>query len=640
MSDIPDPPPRYRFADLTVDLGQRRVWRGTEPIELGKLSFDLLRVLVAAAPNAVANDDLASKVWGPRRIVTPENLSRRLLLLRESLGDDSNHPRYVGGVRGYGYRLIPEVEKLPVGGEVHVPISRDAPVADPATPQAPVTRASAARAAIRRAAGVVASLLLLAALAWWVNELTDQKSIAVLPFADLSASQDQDWLSDGVAEDLTRILTRIPQFRVAAFGSAFSLRGRNLSDPEIGQILNVRYLLEGSVRRDGDRLRVGAWLVDSTTDTQIWSASYLRTNYDLFQVQQEIAAAVAEALRIRLLGPIAPVDITTPEVYELYRRGEQIARSGIVMSLPEARAKLEEAVAKDPTYLPARMQLVYVYAYIPYSGTIDATTAQALSSKTLDEAAAIWPDRAEVNSARGYFAAQIGDLAAAAGYLERALAAEPDDGATLNTIVSVATDLNRAALAMTFGEYVEDRGGTCAVCRYHLMRAYFLARKYSEAGELYERTRALSLTSFADFHYVGGNALLQAGEAERALAAYREMEPNGVILVEADKLTGIAIALHALGRETESEAEFHQLRELARTADVWLNVASVHAYKGDLDSAFEVLNAAPSLSRDSFDLPPLTDMRGHPRWQGLAEKAGIWPKDPRDLIEFDVALPE
>jgi DNA-binding winged helix-turn-helix (wHTH) protein len=103
------PRQRYRFDDLTLDVGQCRVWRGGQPIQLSKLTFDLLRVLVEAAPNLVTHDQLAQHVWGTRRIVTPENLSQRLMMLRQAIGDPADRPRYIEGVRGLGYRLIPAV---------------------------------------------------------------------------------------------------------------------------------------------------------------------------------------------------------------------------------------------------------------------------------------------------------------------------------------------------------------------------------------------------------------------------------------------------------------------------------------------------------------------------------------------------
>ena len=103
------PQQRYHFDDLTLDVGRRRLLRDGEPIQLSKLTFELLRVLVEAAPNLVTHDQLAQQVWGSRRIVTPENLSQRLMMLRQAIGDPADQPRYIEGVRGQGYRLIPDV---------------------------------------------------------------------------------------------------------------------------------------------------------------------------------------------------------------------------------------------------------------------------------------------------------------------------------------------------------------------------------------------------------------------------------------------------------------------------------------------------------------------------------------------------
>src|SRR5829696_4122300 len=128
------PRQRYRFDDLTLDVGQCRVWRDGQPIQLSKLTFDLLRVLVEAAPNLVTHDQLARHVWGARRIVTPENLSQRLMMLRQAIGDPADRPRYIEGVRGLGYRLIPAVaaEEEWTTSDATAAIATDPPAAMPA----------------------------------------------------------------------------------------------------------------------------------------------------------------------------------------------------------------------------------------------------------------------------------------------------------------------------------------------------------------------------------------------------------------------------------------------------------------------------------------------------------------------------
>jgi hypothetical protein len=156
---------------------------------------------------------------------------------------------------------------------------------------------------------------------------------------------------------------------------------------------------------------------------------------------------------------------------------------------------------------------------------------------------------------------------------------------------------------------------------------------------LYESSRALNLATFGGFEYLRGNALLHGGDADRALAVYGAMEARGDIALEAGKLTGMTMAFHALGRDLESEATFQRLLDLVGT-NGWINVAAVHAYRGDLDSAFGELNAVTALPRELFDAPPLAALRGHSGWPELAAKAGLWPDDPRERIAFEVALPE
>ena len=206
-----DAPPRFRIADLEVDVGKAEVTRGTEKIPLPKLSFDLLCALINAAPAIATNDDLLSQVW-PGLQVSPESVAQRVKLLRSAMGDDSQQPRYILGVRGRGYRLIPAVErltesKLPAGDHAIPPINTlSATIPGEPTPQTPTFKRSNRRLnRVLNAAAVIIGLSAAIALGvhfWTANRggaqapagvvITD-KSIAVLPFVDMSEKRDQEY---------------------------------------------------------------------------------------------------------------------------------------------------------------------------------------------------------------------------------------------------------------------------------------------------------------------------------------------------------------------------------------------------------------------------------------------------------------
>ena len=200
----------YRFADLTLDAGRRCVWRGAQQIRLSNLTFELLRVLVEQAPNVVAHDALADRTWGPHRIVTPENLAKRVMLLRQALGDDADQPRYIERVRCHGYRLIPDVEDAT---KQDAAVSLTEPQAA-AEVSRPATRRARAFGKGALAAGV---LLLVASAGWLAGErlppreaVADGRSIAVLPFENRSvAEEDAGFFASGVHDDLVTRLAAI-----------------------------------------------------------------------------------------------------------------------------------------------------------------------------------------------------------------------------------------------------------------------------------------------------------------------------------------------------------------------------------------------------------------------------------------------
>jgi DNA-binding winged helix-turn-helix (wHTH) protein len=214
------PASRHRFGDLTLDPGRRCVWRGGEQIRLSSLTFELLRVLVEHAPNVVAHDALVDRTWGPHRIVTPENLAKRVMLLRQALGDDADKPRYVERVRSQGYRLIPDV----------VDATRQEAAVSPAEPQvaAELSRRVARGArAFGRAALATGVLLLMASAGWLAGErlpsreaVADVRSIAVLPFENRSVAEEDAGLPRSATSRLPRARQSWATARNRAAGDA------------------------------------------------------------------------------------------------------------------------------------------------------------------------------------------------------------------------------------------------------------------------------------------------------------------------------------------------------------------------------------------------------------------------------------
>ena len=332
-------PPRFRIGDLTLDTGRRLLLCDSKRIALGPLTYRLLLTLVEAAPNVVSQDELARSIWDGRS-VSPETISQRIKLLRDALSDDPHNPRYLELVRGQGYRLLPRVEVLP----------NESPARHRPRWVVPI--------------GAAISLVAAAAIVFWIvaaqtDAVRESTSIAVLPFADLSPGQDQQYLADGIAEEILNGLSRATTLRVIARTSSFSFRGKDADVRRIAEALGVTHVLEGSVRKAGDRIRVTVRLVDASDGRRFWSESYDRGVDDILALQVHVARSVAAELRANLQNLAdVPARGVKPEAYDLYLRGQQKIRFD---DYGEAVRYFEQAIAIDPEFIPGYHGLGLAY---------------------------------------------------------------------------------------------------------------------------------------------------------------------------------------------------------------------------------------------------------------------------------------
>lgn len=341
-------PRNLAFDDVVVDFAGRRLSRGGREQALEPKAFAVLALLASSPGRVFARDEILDAVWGHRH-VTQSVLNRIMSVLRQALGEDAQHPRLLHTVHGVGYRFDPPLP-MPEAG---APRSTTQPAAGPVHTRWP------------RLAAVAAAALLAAIVAVWLLRKEDgaapdaapavltSPSLAVLPFADLSRSHDQEYLADGLAEEILNQLAQAPALRVVGRTSSFSFKGKNEDLRSIGRKLGVAYLLEGSVRKDGEHLRVTAQLVGVGDGTHLWSRTYARELRDVFAVQEEISRDVAQALSVKL--DVARFNreqggTTHVEAYERFLRWR-----GIVMreqfDFEHDRERLQlarEMVALDP----------------------------------------------------------------------------------------------------------------------------------------------------------------------------------------------------------------------------------------------------------------------------------------------------
>ena len=424
----------YRAGDLHIDLGRAVTTRGGKEIPLPRLSFDLLVALARAAPNVATIEELMRQVW-PKAIVNPETLAQRVKLLRNGLNDDPQEPRYIFGVRGRGYRLGCTVEAL-----------YDAASVPPV------------RAGLRWQPATALALLVvaMAAAAWffWARPYyrpvppatTSQlppRSIAVLPFEDLNSDREDDILALGIPEALLHQLSSLESLEVIARTSSFSFQGHDLDVRTIGRQLGARYILEGSVQRDKQRLRVTAQLVDAQSGGHVWSMQFDKTPQNIFEMQDAIALDVARALSITLQPGEEPKrQGSTPfEAYLEYLQGSRLLDTWRRSDMKAAAIHATRAIALDAKYSDAYVLLARANVRVAEFDTgpdherrFREVLPAALS--LLDHALTLSPNSSSAYAERGYVNA-FSDLAAAEADYRKALELNPSDVQALEELAAV-----------------------------------------------------------------------------------------------------------------------------------------------------------------------------------------------------------
>ncbi len=450
-------------------------------------------------------------------------------------------------------------------------------------------------------------------------------SVAVLPFADLSPGRDQEYFADGVAEEILNALAQVEDLHVAGRTSSFSFRTRRATIEEIGRTLHVDAVLEGSVRREGNRIRVAAQLVSTRDGYQHWAHTFDRELTDVFAVQDEIAQAVVAALRVRLLHGKAPttraVRTGNAEVYRLYLLGRDLAKRGTPDEWKRALAAYQQALALDPGYAPAWAGVAFALRTIEGTGgegTSSERRARALAAA--DRAIALAPERPD-----GYWvraAIRMGfayDWEGAEADLSRARALGPSDVEVATMSGSLLTDLGRFAEAIQVLRRATELDPLSAPAWEQLGIAYTFANELERGREALRRSLDVAPDGPHAPLYLIMN-LMPAGRPAEALASARRSAREWI------RNFGEALALTDLGRPREAHAALERL--IARNAgDSAYQIAEVLAWQGDPARAFEWLDRAyanrdPGLQYARGD-HLLRSLHGDARWKPFLRRLNL-----------------
>ena len=448
-------------------------------------------------------------------------------------------------------------------------------------------------------------------------------SIAVLPFVDMSPAHDQEYFSDGLAEEILNSLAQIEALHVAGRTSSFSFKGKNEDLRSVGQKLGVAHVLEGSVRKQGDRVRITTQLVSVADGFHLWSRTFDRTLTDVFAVQGEIAAAVADVLEIKLLARQPSGGAASAEAYNEFLLGRQFQNRGSRDGSLRAAEAFRKAVRLAPGYAPAWASLAfarYGWAYYFAETPADFQSAQDEGFAAAEKAIALDPAYAGGYSARGFLrSAYRYDWAGAQADFERALALSPGNTAALQGSAAVLAHRGRLQEAIAAQRRLSLLDPLSARVFSILGSFYTSSGEYELSQKAFARALEIAPDLAEAPFGLGTNALLQH-DARAALLAF------GKTSLEYLRLTGVALAQEDLGHAAEAGEALQAL--IGRFPGVAAyQIAEVYAWRGDRERAFHWLGRAfeqhdPGVTYLKFD-PLLRGLRGDPRYAGLLAKMNL-----------------
>ena len=572
---------RYQFGEFTLDLETGFLRRQREPVDVRAKAFDLLAYLVQRHGRVVTKDELVDAVW-PGVAVTDNSLAQCMAEVRRVLGDDERNIIRTIPRRGYVFA---------------------ADVAAAVDDDLPLTAVTAPR--------------------------SGAPSIAVLPFLNLTADPDSDYFSDGLAEDILDLLTRVPGLKVIARTSSFAFKGRNEDVRDIARALGVGHVLEGSIRKSGNRIRISAQLIAAADGSHVWSQRYDRELADVFAIQDEIADAIAAALRVEL-GDRRLRDArratTNLEAHQLYLKGRFQWGKRTAKALHMAIRHYQDAIAIAPAYAPAYAGLAECYVPLAYYGHMRPRDAWPKARSAAQQALDIDPTVAEARTVLAWTRTHLDhDLSAGEAELRAAIADDPDYSRARQALAEhlVATGRFDEAGEQIRRALVSDPIALNINAAVGLIDYY--SGRFDRAVVQYRRTIDLD-AYFYPTHWYLGLALAQCGRLDEAADALAEAERLS------DRSTAVVAAIGMVHAATnEAERARKVLDELTRLSDIryvsQVFVAAILIRSGDLDGALERLEQAfddqcPWLLFSMVD-PKLAPLRSHLRFHRLLQRLGL-----------------
>jgi transcriptional activator of cad operon len=593
-----------RIGTLRVDSTLDEICKDGKIIKLEPRTMRLLVCLAQHAGEVVSVEQLLSEVWRDV-IVSQDSVYQAVAGLRRILGDDPKAPTYIANVMRRGYRLVAPVAPWseptpdispPSSALETAALSKAESAGDPPSAPAPAIGDASRRPHSLRHWSVAAVILFVLALGvlrglsvWKTNlasRVAADKSVAVLPFLDLSEKHDEEYFAEGMSEELIDVLARVPDLRVPARTSSFYFKGKQATLADIGKALGVSHVLEGSVRKSGDTLRITAQLVRVDTGYHEWSTTFDRPVADVFKVQDEIASEVVRVLKISLLhAPRAPAPSANGAAYALYLKARALELGGSPDDYVLAEKYIQQSLALDPTFAPAWADLAQIIvADEGWSSRDSYVQACTRGRRAIDEALKL---STAISGSHRVLAGVLYNCdwnwkGAEAEY-QRALALEPGSAETLRQYATFAWSIRRPRQAIDLAQQ--------AVVRDPLDPWSYqaLALGQNEAGQIEDSIaswrKALELDPTVGlFVALLANAYLAEGKPAEALSTI-DREP-----IDQMKQMNLPFIYEALGRKEEATRALASFEQHYGAQDP-LSLGEFYACRHEIDRAIGFLQS-------------------------------------------------
>jgi TolB-like protein/tetratricopeptide (TPR) repeat protein/DNA-binding winged helix-turn-helix (wHTH) protein len=572
--------------------------------------FDTLLMLVTNHGHVLPKEEILKELW-PDTFVEDATVAQYISLLRKALGEDG---KWVENLPRRGYRFTAPVE------EFREDLSD--PVVEPEPPRK-APRLSTGRLVAAAIVLVVAA----AGVAWWyVTRPAPIRSIAVLPFLNLSGDPALDYISDGLSEELTHTFTRLEGVRVAARTSAFQFRGKNEDVRTIGERLGVAAVLEGSVRVEGDKIRVTAQLVDAGTGYHMWSEAFEGTTSDVFGIQERIGVATSRRLAQQLRADRGQVSEVRREVFLPYLEGRYFLAKGRPETFRKAVELFEQVIARDPEYARAHSGLADAhYRWALWEGSPPAE-AFAAARRAAERALALDPTLAEAHASLANVKFQHDwDYAAAEREFRQSIALDPHRADTWHWFSHLLTATGRFQEALDASRKAIELEPFDLPSQNHLGWCHYFAGEYEKAIDQHRRVLELD-PMHGQTRLLLGRALVQKGSFPEAIEQLRknlDLSPDSP-----ERLAALAQAYAASGARQNAMRILDRL--LAAAAQRYVpaySVATVYAALGARREALEYLNRASEerstrLVEVKYE-PIFRPIREEPAFQALLRRMGL-----------------